>query len=57
MVIIKIKLQGGRKMGKIVVPNAVERKEGFLYYIDGQGNLCEAAMRNSKKKDKQKKLN
>jgi hypothetical protein len=44
-------------MGKIVVPNAVERKEGFIYYIDGSGNLCEAAMRNKKKKDKQNKLN
>jgi len=30
--------------GQIVVPNAVERKAGYLYYIDGQGNLCEAKM-------------
>jgi hypothetical protein len=29
-------------MGEIVVKNAVERKEGYIYYIDGEGNLCEA---------------
>ena len=37
-------------MGKIIVKNAVERKPGFLYYIDGQGNLCEAKMSRRKKK-------
>ncbi len=45
-------------MGKIIVKNAVERKPGFLYYIDGQGNLCEAEMHRggkSKKKKKSKK--
>lgn len=31
-------------MGEIIVKNAVERKSGYLYYIDGEGNLCEAKM-------------
>ena len=31
-------------MGKIILKNAVERKTGFLYYIDGSGNVCEAKM-------------
>jgi hypothetical protein len=31
-------------MGKIIIKNAVERKPGFLYYVDGQGNICEAEM-------------
>lgn len=31
-------------MGKIIVKNAIKREPGFLYYIDGQGNLCSAKM-------------
>lgn len=42
-------------MGKIIVKNAVDRKKGFLYYIDGQGNLCEAKMGGKKKKKVKKK--
>ena len=43
-------------MGKIVVKNAVERKPGYLYYIDGEGNLCEALMhRKGKTANKKKK--
>jgi len=42
-------------MGRIVVKNAVKRKPGFLYYIDGQGNLCEAKMARGGKKKKAKK--
>lgn len=37
-------------MGKIVVRNAVERRKGYLYYIDGEGNLCEAKMAKGRKK-------
>lgn len=37
-------------MGEIIIPNAVERKEGYLYYVDGEGNVCEAELRNRKKK-------
>jgi len=39
-------------MGKIIVKNAVERKPGFLYYVDGKGNVCEAEMARGKKKKK-----
>lgn len=39
-------------MGKIVVKHAVERKPGFLYYIDGQGNLCEAKLARNGRKSK-----
>jgi hypothetical protein len=43
-------------MGKIIVPNAVDRKEGFLYYVDGKGNVCEAQMvHHGKGKKKNKK--
>ena len=38
-----------RKVGNIIVENAVQRKPGFLYYIDGEGNLCEAKMGRGKK--------
>lgn len=31
-------------MGEIIVKNAVERKAGYLYYIDAEGNLCEAEL-------------
>lgn len=31
-------------MGKVVVKNAVDRKPGYLYYVDGSGNVCEAKM-------------
>jgi hypothetical protein len=42
-------------MGEIVVANVVKRKRGFLYYVDGEGNVCEAEMargRRGKKKEK-----
>jgi len=42
-------------MGKIIVKNAVEREPGFLYYIDGEGNLCSAKMNVGGKKKKSKK--
>ena len=44
-------------MGKIIVKNAVERQPGYLYYIDGKGNLCEANMMRGKKKSKKKMAN
>jgi hypothetical protein len=37
-------------MGKIILKNAVERRAGYMYYIDGKGNLCEAEMARNKKK-------
>jgi len=43
-------------MGKIVVKKVITRKPGHLYYVDGQGNVCEAVMaRGGKKKKATKK--
>ncbi len=43
-------------MGKIILKNAVERKPGYLYYVDAKGNVCEAKMaRGGRKKKKAKK--
>ena len=43
-------------MGKVILKNAVKRKPGHLYYVDGKGNVCEAVMaRGGKKKKKGKK--
>lgn len=43
-------------MGTIVAKNVVTRKPGFLYYVDGKGNVCEAKMaRGGKKKSSAKK--
>ena len=43
-------------MGKIIAKNVIERKSGFLYYVDGKGNVCEAKMaRGGKKKKAAKK--
>lgn len=40
-------------MGSIIVKNVVKRKPGYLYYVDGKGNVCEAKMsRGGKKKSK-----
>ena len=39
-------------MGKIVVKKVVTRKPGHLYYVDGQGNVCEAKMARGGKKKK-----
>jgi len=39
-------------MGTIVVKNAVKRKHGYLYYVDGSGNVCEARMSRGGKKKK-----
>jgi len=40
-------------MGTILVKNCVKRKPGYLYYVDGQGNVCEAKMA---RKGKSKKV-
>ena len=40
-------------MGKILVKKVIKRKPGYLYYVDGAGNVCEAKMaRGGKKKKK-----
>jgi len=42
-------------MGKIIVKKVVTRKPGRLYYVDGQGNVCEAVMARGGRKKKKKK--
>jgi len=45
--------KGGNNMGKIIAKGVVERRSGYLYYVDGKGNVCEAKMaRGGKKKKK-----
>jgi hypothetical protein len=39
-------------VGKIIIENAVVRKSGFMYYIDGEGNICEAESHQTKIKNK-----
>ena len=39
-------------MGKIIKKNVVKRKVGYLYYVDGKGNVCEAKMSRGKKRRK-----
>ena len=40
-------------MGEILIRNGVKREAGYLYYVDGQGNICRAKMsRGGKKKVK-----
>ena len=42
-------------MGKIVVKKVIKRKPGHLYYVDGEGNVCEAVMARGGRKKKKKK--
>ena len=39
-------------MGKIIVRNVITREKGKLYYIDKDGNVCEAEMARGRKKKK-----
>lgn len=41
-------------MGKILVKSVIKRKPGYLYYVDGKGNVCEAKMARGGKKKKKK---
>lgn len=36
-------------MGEILVRNVVKREQGYLYYVDGDGNVCRAKMGKGKK--------
>lgn len=40
---------------KIVKRAAVKRRKGYLYYVDGSGNVCETKMATRKKKAKKRK--
>ncbi|MGD9276698.1 MAG: hypothetical protein PVJ67_05990 [Candidatus Pacearchaeota archaeon] len=42
-------------MGRIVVKKVITRKPGHLYYVDGQGNVCEAIMARGGRRKKRKK--
>ncbi|OIO42909.1 hypothetical protein COU62_04685 [Candidatus Pacearchaeota archaeon CG10_big_fil_rev_8_21_14_0_10_35_219] len=42
-------------MGKVIAKNVVDRKQGYLYYVDGKGNVCEAKMSRGGRKKKAKK--
>jgi len=42
-------------MGKVIAKGVVSRKKGFLYYVDGKGNVCEAKMARGGRKKKAKK--
>tara|TARA_Y100000034_G_C6738309_1_gene327474 strand:- start:548 stop:730 length:183 start_codon:yes stop_codon:yes gene_type:complete len=41
-------------MGKVIARNVIKRKSGYLYYVDGKGNVCEAKMARGGKKRKKK---
>ena len=44
-------------MGTIIAKGVVKRQPGYLYYVDGKGNVCEAKMaRGGKKKKVAKKV-
>ena len=42
-------------MGTIIKKGVITRKHGYLYYVDGKGNVCEAKMSRGGKKKKAKK--
>lgn len=41
-------------MGKVIAHHVVKRNPGYLYYVDGKGNVCEAKMARGGKKKKKK---
>lgn len=41
-------------MGRAILKHAVKRKKGYLYYVDGKGNVCEAKMARGGKKRKKR---
>ena len=54
MIFIKKEVKNIFKMGKVIAKGVVERKSGYLYYVDGKGNVCEAKMARGGKKKKKK---
>jgi len=44
-------------MGEIIVFKAVKREPGYLYYVDGEGNVCRAIMRRGGRPKKNEKEN
>ena len=41
-------------MGRVIARKVVKRKKGYLYYVDGSGNVCEAKMARGGRKKKKK---
>ena len=41
-------------MGRIILKKVITRRPGHLYYIDGEGNVCEAKMARGGKRKKKK---
>ena len=41
-------------MGTVIARNIVKRKSGYLYYVDGKGNVCEAKMARGGKRKKRR---
>jgi len=39
-------------MGKVIVKDVVKRQKGYLYYVDGKGNVYEAKMERGGKRKK-----
>jgi len=39
-------------MGEIIKRDVVKREKGYLYYVDGNGNVCKAKMKHGGKKKK-----
>lgn len=39
-------------MGEVIMKGAVKREKGYMYYVDGKGNLCRAKMARGGKKRK-----
>ena len=50
--LLKEKKRKEVKMGSIIAKAVVSRKPGYLYYVDGKGNVCEAKMARGGKKKK-----
>ena len=42
-------------MGRVIAKGVVKRKSGYLYYVDGKGNVCEAKMARGGRRKKAKK--
>jgi len=36
-------------MAEILIKDAVKRESGYLYYVDGKGNVCRAKMARGRK--------
>lgn len=41
-------------MGEIILPRAVVREKGYLYYIDSEGNVCKAKLKRGRAKKKKR---